>query len=188
MSIDFTDPRWLTVILVFATLVIMWSSWINVVFFPSRKKVVEGITLFKLKESGFLLLFSEFSLFLMAFFFTKCNPIAFVLLVIFGYFTYQVVRYHYYFNDLIVCGTQSYWTTKPKTIKWVDIQTIIYHPLLMSYQLVDDRNNRVWLSTERCFDGFPNFFEHLKRYNPTVELKNITWEKIDKIIENGQNP
>ena len=55
MNIDFTDPRWLTVILVVTTLVIMLVSWVNVVFFPSRKKVVEGVTILRLRKSSFLL-------------------------------------------------------------------------------------------------------------------------------------
>ncbi|MCX5921486.1 MAG: hypothetical protein NTW61_09290 [Candidatus Melainabacteria bacterium] len=170
------------------SLLTLFVSWINIVFIPSRKKVIEKVTYLKIRKSAILLCLSEFIIFLIVFWGTKGNPIAFAVFVLIAYCTYIMARYCAYFNDTIISGAKSYWLSKKGTMKWENIQTVTCHSWLFAYKISDEKNRHIWLLSENYVEGIPNFFEHLKRYNPTVELKNINWEKIDKIIENGQNP
>ena len=189
MNIDFTDPRWLTVILAFTALVIMLVSLTRICVIPTTKKVPEGVTSLTLRKSWILLALSEIILFQLAFFLTHCNPLAFVLFVLITYTTYLSLSLKFFFKSESITGANSIWfPLKEKNLKWESIVSLSYDKSLFVYELKDMENNKLFLYSEKYGEGIPNFFEHLKRYNPTVELKNITWEKIDKIIENGQNP
>jgi hypothetical protein len=89
---------------------------------------------------------------------------------------------HYYWDNLQLTGTNLFFL-KPKTIEWRNIQTFKWHPYLLCYSVKDPKGHSVFFPARFFYHGVPYLLEKLRSHSSSITLENITWEKIDQIID-----
>jgi hypothetical protein len=95
---------------------------------------------------------------------------------------YSLSFVHFYWDDLQLTGCHLSFL-KSRTIEWRNIQTFKWHPYLLCYSVKDPKGHSVFFPPRFFYHGVPYLLEKLRSHSSTITLENITWEKIDQIID-----
>jgi hypothetical protein len=95
---------------------------------------------------------------------------------------YSLSFVHFYWDDLQLTGC-NFFLLKSRTIEWRNIQTFKWHPYLLCYSVKDPKGHSVFFPARFFYHGVPYLLEKLRSHSSSITLENITWEKIDQIID-----
>jgi hypothetical protein len=115
---------------------------------------------------------------------SSSSPIDLLLNIFATTCLYPLSFVHFYWDDLQLTGTDCNLVfLKSRTIEWRNIQTLKWHPYLLCYSVKDPKGHSVFFPPRFFYHGVPYLLEKLRSHSSNMTLENITWEKIDQIID-----